>query len=228
MPEYTKEGHRTRVRDKCLKSGFASLNERDKLELLLFYAIPRIDTKKLAHELLDIFGNLAGVLDASMERLTQVRGIGENSALLIKLIPEIIKEYTEQSNISKPLDKSDAMCNFFKTSFAGKTNEEIQVACLDEKLCLTEVKTIMTGTSNVVCMDIRELAKFTYACDSENVVIAHNHPNGDTTPSDDDIKMTVDLYKKLKIVGINLLDHIIVAGGQAVSLRELGVFGMLK
>ncbi len=228
MAEYSKNGHRSRLRDRCLEAGFESFTERDKLELLLFYALPRIDTKPIAHDLLDRFKNIAGVLDASMEQLTEIRGIGENSAVLIKLIPEIIKEYTEHKNLNQPLDTTEAVCNYFRTKFSGETEENIRVACLDDKLRLIECRIIAKGVSNAVYLDIRNLVKFTYTCNSENIIIAHNHPNGDTIPSDEDIKMTADLFKKLKSIGINLLDHVIVAGGQAASLRSIGAFGLLK
>lgn len=222
------KGRRQRNRKKFLKSGFTGFADHEKLEFLLYYAIPLRDTNPIAHRLLNKFKTISGVFDASVEQLIQINGIAENSAVLLKLIPEMLKEYTLSKNILQPMDSTETVCNFFKTHFAGDSNEVIKAAFVDDKLRLIACENIAEGTPGSVYLDIRKLIKFTYMNNSENIIIAHNHPNGDTTPSDEDIRMTAEIYKTLKPVGINLIDHIIVAKGQAVSLRNAGAFSLLK
>ncbi len=228
MSDNVHKGRRERTRQKFLKSGFTGFADHEKLELLLFYAISVKDVNPLAHNLLTKFQTISGVFDASVEQLMQVDGIGENTAILIKLIPELSKEYFLSKNTRAALDSFDAVCDFFKTQFIGLENEVIKVACLDDNLRLIACEDIGEGTPGSVYIDIRKLVKFTYFHNSENIIIAHNHPNGEAVPSNDDLKTTADIFKKLKAVGIELVDHIVVAKGQATSIQQVGGFSMLK
>ncbi|MBQ3566135.1 MAG: DNA repair protein RadC [Oscillospiraceae bacterium] len=228
MSDNVHKGRRERTRQKFLKTGFTGFADHEKLELLLFYAISVKDVNPLAHNLLTKFHTISGVFDASVEQLMQVDGIGENTAILIKLLPELSKEYFLSKNTRVALDSFDAVCDFFKTQFIGLRNEVIKVACLDDNLRLIACEDIEEGTPGSVYVDIRKLVKFTYFHNSENIIIAHNHPNGDAVPSNDDLKTTADIFKKLKAVGIELVDHIVVAKGQATSIKKVGGFSMLK
>lgn len=226
MSEYSYKHHRERMRQKYLASGLNGFSDRDKLEFLLFYAIPVKDTKPIAHDLLEKFKTLGGVFDASIDELVKVKGVGTNTAILIKFIPELVKDYAVSSNINEALDTSEAVCNFFKKLYVNELNEVLKVACLDDRLRLVCCENLMEGNPGSVRVDIRKLVSFTYAHNSENIIIAHNHPNGEPIPSDDDIRMTAELYKILKPLGIVLLDHIIVAKGRALSLKECGALSM--
>ena len=119
-------------------------------------------------------------------------------------------------------------CEYFKNQFLGENVEKVRIACVDDKLRLVDCAVISEGTPGTVAVNIRKIVEFTYKNKCESIIIAHNHPNGDLIPSDEDIKATSDLFRTLKPVGIMLLDHIIVAGGQAISLKESGAFTPLK
>lgn len=226
MAEYTKNGHRSRLRDKCIHSGFKHLSERDKLELLLFYAIPRIDTKPIAHALLDQFKTIGSILDAPVHELTKIDGIGPNAALLLKLIPELIYDYSKSKVSEKSFTKPEDICNFFVNEYVYEINEVVKVAYLDDRLKLIECVSIAEGKPDSVTINLRKLIEYTYKYNSSNIIIAHNHPNGDTTPSNKDLKITNEIYRILKPIDIELLDHIIVAKNRAVSLKSIGAFTM--
>ncbi|MBE6845522.1 MAG: DNA repair protein RadC [Ruminococcus sp.] len=228
MAENIHKGHRQRIRQKFMKTGFTAFADHEKLELLLFYAIPMKDTNPIAHNLLNRFKSIGGVFDATYEQLMEVDGISESTAVFLKLVPEMAKEYMLSENIHVCMDSTEAVCNFFSTQFIGDVNEKIKIACVDDRLRLICCETIAEGTPGSVKVDIRTLVKFTYMNNSESIIMAHNHPNGDSLPSDDDIRHTTEIYKKLRMVGINLIDHIVVAKGQATSLKSVGAFSLLK
>ncbi|MGN0612482.1 MAG: RadC family protein [Porcipelethomonas sp.] len=228
MSENIHEGHRKRLREKFLKSGFTGFADHEKLELLLFYSRPRGDTNVIAHKLMDRFRTIGGVFDAGIEQLMEIKGISEVSAVLIKLIPELFKEYSLSKTLLQPLDTFERVCNFFKEQLNSERDEKLMVACVDDRLRLISCEVISEGDADSVAVNIRKLIEFTYKNNCSNILIAHNHPNGDTIPSDKDIKITREIYKVLKPVGITLLDHIIVAKGSAASLKESGGFALIK
>ncbi|MBQ8435399.1 MAG: hypothetical protein IJX24_05265 [Oscillospiraceae bacterium] len=228
MADNIHKGHRQRIRQKFMKTGFTAFSDHEKLELLLFYAIAVKDTNPIAHNLLNRFKSIGGVFDATYEQLMEVDGISESTAVFLKLVPEMAKEYTLSKNIHVCMDSTEVVCNFFSTQFIGDINEKVKIACVDDRLRLICCETIAEGTPGAVNVDIRTLVKFTYMNNSESIIMAHNHPNGDSLPSDDDIRHTAEIYRKLKTVGINLIDHIVVAKGKATSLKSVGAFSLLK
>lgn len=229
MADSIHNGHRERMRKKFLKFGFDVFEEHEILELLLFYSIPRTDTNKTAHRLLDKYKTISAVFDADLEDLKEVEGISESSAILLKMIPCLSKAYTISLGARTSfLNKTNIVLDYFKNQFLNDKTEKIRIVCLDSKLKLIAEKVIAEGSPGQVSVTIRSIAEFTYQNKCDNVIMAHNHPNGDTTPSDEDIRSTAKIYKALKDVGINLLDHIIVAGNDAISLRESGAFSLLK
>lgn len=228
MSENIHKGHRERMRKKLIQSGFDGFTNHEILELLLFYSRPRIDTNAIAHRLIDKYKTISGVCNADIEDLKEIEGIDEASAVLIKMIPLLAKEYMNSSSNSIHMSNYNTVCEYFKTQFLGETVEKIRIACLDDKLRLISGKIIAEGAPGGVGINIRRIVEFTYKNKCENVILAHNHPHGDIIPSDDDIKATAEIYNTLKPVGINLLDHIIVADGQAISLKESGAFSLLK
>lgn len=227
MSKKNYEGHRKRVRQKFLETKLAGFGDHEKLELLLFYARPGIDTKDIAYDLLKEFKTIAGVFDASIDQLMEIGGIGEAAAILIKLIPEMSKEYINSKSNLMVMDNYKTVCDYFKNKFIGEKNEIIMAACVDDRLRLISCVKLSEGTPSSADMNIRKLVEFTYKHNCESIILAHNHPNGDLIPSDDDIRVTKEIYKFLKPVGITLLDHIIAAGGEAISLREAGAFTII-
>ena len=158
----------------------------------------------------------------------EIKGISETSATLLKLVPAFSQEYILSKNMYTVLDNHEAVCEFFRSQFAGEINEKIKVACLDDRLRLICCDELSEGTISSVKLDIKTLVKYIYKNNSESIIIAHNHPNGELLPSDEDIRMTTEIYKKLKPIGIELIDHIIVAKGQAISLKDIGAFALLN
>ena len=215
MADNVHKGHRERVRKKFIKTGFTGFADHEKLELLLFYSRPRIDTNAIAHNLIDKFKTIGGVFDADFDMLKEVDGVDEATAVLLKI------SLTSMGNYK-------TACEYFKNQFLGENVEKVRIACVDDKLRLVDCAVISEGTPGTVAVNIRKIVEFTYKNKCESIIIAHNHPNGDLIPSDEDIKATSDLFRTLKPVGIMLLDHIIVAGGQAISLKESGAFTLLK
>lgn len=216
------KGHRERMRKKFLNSELGGFEPHEILEVLLFYSIPRSNTNEIAHQLMNKFHTFNGVFDAEPESLKEIKGISDASVVLIKIIQVIVKEYILAANKNISMSSYNVVCDFFKAVYIGKTKEIIHAALLDEKLKLISVKAIAEGEPGSVKVEIKKLAKYAINNNSDNIIIAHNHPNGDITPSDEDIRSTNSLQKSLESLGINLLDHIIVAGFQAISLKEYG------
>lgn len=228
MADNVHKGHRERVRKKFIQSGFDSFNNHEILEFLLFYSRPRIDTNVIAHRLIDKYHSISAVCDADIEDLKEVEGIDEASAVLIKMIPLLAKEYLTSDNKRIMLNNYTAVFDYFKSQFLGETIEKIRIACLDDKLRLIAGQVIAEGIPGSVSINVRRIAEFTIKNKCDNIIIAHNHPNGDIIPSNDDIRATAEIFNGLKPIGIHLLDHVIVAGGRAISLKESGAFSLLR
>ena len=177
MSENIHKGHRERMRKKFIQSGFDGFTNHEILELLLFYSRPRIDTNAIAHRLIDKYKTISGVCNADIEDLKEIEGIDEASAVLIKMIPLLAKEYMNSSSNSIHMSNYNTVCEYFKTQFLGETVEKIRIACLDDKLRLISGKIIAEGAPGGVGINIRRIVEFTYKNKCENVILAHNHPD---------------------------------------------------
>ncbi|MGN0620843.1 MAG: RadC family protein [Porcipelethomonas sp.] len=228
MNENIHKGHRKRIKQKFIEAGFTGFNEHEILELLLFYSRPRIDTNEIGHRLINTFGSIGGVFDADFEALKEIEGIDESSAVLLKMIPALTREYLSSKNNSKYLNTYEKTCTYFRNLFLGEKEEKVRAVCLDDKLRLVACTVISEGTPGKVDINIRKLVEFAYRNKCESLILAHNHPNGDAIPSDNDIKTTAYVFNTLKPIGINLVDHIIVADNDAISMKESGAFTLLK
>lgn len=216
------EGHRDRLKERFLKDGLDNFEQHNILELALFYAIPRKDTNEIAHRLIDTFGSVSGVFNASYEQLLEVNGIGENAACFIKLIPELARCYYNDLGRDKiqVLNSTDAAGEFFIPKFIGRTEEHIFMAALDGKSRLLKFELVAKGVVNEVSISVRKIVEVAVKHNAVSVIIAHNHPNGVALPSPDDIDTTLRIVDALNLVNVKLLDHIIVAGNDYVSLRD--------
>ncbi len=228
MADFNHEGHRERMRKKFLKTGFETFEPHEILEMLLFYSVPRKDTNELGHMLIKEFDTFRSVCDADINELMKIKGITENSAVLIKMIPQLAKAYMASQEKNVYLKTTKAMSEYFVNRFLGETSERVRVVCLNDKLMLINETVIAEGSPGDVRINVRKIVEFTYQNKCENIVIAHNHPNGDALPSSDDIRATREIYKILKPIGVNLIDHIVVSGNDATSLKDSGAFSMLK
>lgn len=221
----THDGHRDRVKKEFLAGGLDAFPDHKALELLLFYANPRKDVNPLAHELIDSFGSLSGVLDADPEDLMKVPGMGEHGTVLLKLIPALSAKYLASRTDSVTIirDSSDLQ-RLFAPYFFGARNEMSYLACFDGKMKLLGVRKLSEGGPNETNVGPRQIAAAALVFNATAVVLAHNHTSGVANPSDDDISTTRYLRQVLEGVGIVLYDHVIMVDDDMVSLRDSGYF----
>ena len=165
--------------------GLESFNELNALELLLCYAIPRRDTNELAHRLLDAFGSLSGVFQASMQELTSIPGIGENAAALILMVPQIVKKaHVSKAKETKIIRNSTDAGNYLLPYFLDEQDEIVMMLCLDNKRAVICCREMGRGVVNCVDANIRRMVETALKVKTTTVIIAHNHPNGVALPSE--------------------------------------------
>lgn len=221
-------GHRERLRQRFLNEGLDHFDDHNILELLLFYCIPQKDTNELAHRLIEQFGSFSQVFLADYEALKAVKGMTANAAVLLKMIPPLFGRYLErmQAPEEEPLNSSEKIGNFLIPKFMGQTEESVYLLCFNNVCKLLKCEKISTGGLSQAAIDVRKLAETAFQCKAANVILAHNHPHGLARPSSQDVRVTSWLYSVLKPLGIELLDHFVVAGGNYVSMMEMGYLGV--
>ena len=218
-------GHRKRVKARFREHGMDNFAEHEVLELLLYYAVPRGDVNPLAHALMERFGTLAGVMDADMEELCRMEGVGENTALLIKLIPQFCRRYMmSRTSVGEVLNSTEKAGAYLIPRFYAKRDESVYMVCLDAKCKVLHCREISQGSVNSASVDVRKVVENALAHNATQVIIAHNHTSGVAIPSREDIETTRRLQSALKAVDIDLVDHIIVADDDFVSLADNGYF----
>lgn len=222
--ENVHEGHRKRLRQRFLSEGLESFEPHNVLELLLFYTNPRIDTNELAHRLIERFGSLAGVFNAHVDELVKVRGLGESGAVLLHLVPQLLRVYSLDNHDRAPLDTARRMCDYCMAAFLGTSVEEVRVICLDDTLRVISNTIISEGAFSNVSINARRIVDVAFRSRSDLLILAHNHPNGKELPSEQDEVATRQIFKLLKALGMTLLDHIVVGGTNAFSMRDGGYF----
>lgn len=219
------KNHRARIRETVRKTGIENMQEHNILELLLFYSIPRIDTNELAHRLIERFGSLRRVFDASYEQLLEVDGMGESSALLISSIPGITRRYIESGIASKTvLSDPKEVEEYAVKKYYGVSEEIFYMLCLDPSGNLINCVKLGHGSVNTVTVDKRRAMENALINKADIVILAHNHPNGIAAPSKEDISLTEELAKLFSGIGIRLADHIIVAQNDALSLSTVSKY----
>lgn len=218
----THDGHRQRLKTEFLARP-DSFPDHKLLELLLFYANPRSDTNPLAHELLDRFGSLAGVLDASPEELQKVKGVGEHAAVLFKAAKELSGRYlTVRTQVDDIARNSRDYFNQLRYYFFGAQRELLYLLCMDGKHKVLGIRKLGEGSVNSVAITTRLIAEAALSLNAAAVVLAHNHVSGIALPSEDDIATTQSLAPILSKLGIELVDHVIFVDDDMVSLRDSG------
>lgn len=217
----TDEGHRQRVKNRFRSEGLDNFDEVHVLELLLFYAVPRIDTKPLARSLLDRFGSLALVLEATEEELMTVPGIGENIATFLPLITAAGRYYRRQkADRQVILDSLEKYGDYLLNMFYGKRNEAVYLLCLDSKFKVLCCREVGEGDANCVNVPIRKAVEIALSTNATMVIMAHNHPSGIALPSREDIDTTERLAKALGAMDIILADHVVVADDDYISMVQ--------
>lgn len=217
------DGHRQRLKERFLRSGLDSFTDVQVLELALFYCIPRKDTNPIAHALLEHFGSLSQVLEASVEELQNVPGIGENTATYLTMLPQIGRFYlvdrSQREVILPTIDKCGA---YLVPYFFGRGTESVFLLCLDAKCKVLCCREVGQGSVNSAGISVRKIVEIALGTNATTVVLAHNHPSGLALPSAEDIQTTRRVAAALRAVEVHLADHIVVADGDYVSMVQSG------
>lgn len=218
-------GHRQRIRNRFDKEGLDSFDEVHALELLLTYAIPRIDTKPIARRLLDRFGSFSAVLEATKEELKAVEGIGETSALFIRLLNDTGRYYqVRKDRDPKVLNSTQACGEYLKKFYYGLRNETIYMLCLDAKCKLLSCNKVGEGDMNSANIPVRKVVEQVLSTNATAVVLAHSHPGGLLLPSMEDVVATNTLSETLFALGVVLADHLIVMDDEWISMAQSGYY----
>ncbi len=221
-------GHRQRLRRRFLEEGLEGFEEHQVLELLLFNALPRQDTNGLAHLLLQRFGGLSAALEADPADLASIPGMGDAAAAFLSLIPPLTRRYLQ----NKAARDKPSLADPFKASeyvlalTAGRTEEVFYVLCLDLRARLLFPALLSRGTVNEAHVNPRQVVEAALRHKAVEVILAHNHPSGTTTPSQADRNLTKILMNALVPIGIRLVDHLITAQGSCFSMAQEGVLGV--
>ena len=219
------DGHRQRLKERFLREGLDNFEQLQVLELLLFYCIPRQDTNPIAHALLDRFGSVSKVLEATPEELKKVPGVGESAALFLSLIMATGRYYLVNQKEKDTILTSIEKCGqYLLPFFHGRRNETVFLLCLDAKCKVLCCKEVGEGSVNSAAVPIRRIVEMALGANATSVVLAHNHPSGLALPSGEDIQTTRRLNLALRAVEIELVDHVVVADGDYVSLAQSGMY----
>lgn len=222
LPSYIKD-HRKRLRQRFLSGGANALPDYELLELVLFRAIPRQDVKPLAHLLLETFGDFNRVLSAPTVRLTEVKGVGEAVITELKIIEAAAHRLARSRVLQRHvLTGWDALVDYCHTTMAHREIEQFRVLYLDLKNTLIADEEQARGTVNHVPVYPREVVKRALEINASALILVHNHPSGDPTPSQSDIAMTHQIQSACETMGITLHDHLIVGKSRELSFRAEG------
>jgi len=222
-PSYIAD-HRKRLRARFLSGGAAALPDYEMLELVLFRAIPRQDVKPLAHALLQVFGDFNGVVAASAERLAEVHGVGDAVICELKIIEAAAQRLARARVMQRPVVSSwDALLDYCHTTMAHRDTEQFRVLYLDRKNVLIADEEQARGTVDHVPVYPREVVKRALELNASAIILVHNHPSGDPTPSPEDIAMTARIEAAAEALGLTLHDHLVIGKSREVSFRSEGL-----
>ena len=217
-------GHRERLRARFLKGGADAMPDYELLELALFAAIPRRDTKPIAKALLARFGSFAEVIAAPPARLMEIAGVGESVVQQLKVIEAAAHRSAKTAVIKRPVLSSwTALLDYCTAAMARVTNEEFRVLFLDRKNVLIADEVQNRGTVDHTPVYPREIVKRALELSASSIILVHNHPSGDPTPSRADISMTREVVMAAKTLGIAVHDHLVIGRGGHASFKSLGL-----
>jgi DNA repair protein RadC len=217
-------GHRERLRERFAKGGADAMPDYELLELTLFAALPRRDTKPLAKALLARFGSFAEVIAAPRARLLEVKGVGETVVHHLKIVEAAAHRLAKTRVINRPaLSSWTALLDYCTTAMARSANEEFRVLFLDRKNILVADEVQNRGTVDHTPVYPREIIKRALELSASSIILVHNHPSGDPTPSKADIAMTREVASAAKALGIAVHDHLVIGRGGHASFKSLGL-----
>ncbi|WP_309664901.1 DNA repair protein RadC [Tabrizicola sp.] len=222
LPSYIAD-HRKRLRDRFIDGGAQAMPDYEMLELVLFRAIPRQDVKPLARLLLDSFGDFNRVITASPARLLTVKGVGEAVVLELKIVEAAAQRMMRARIMHRPVLSSwDALLDHCHTTMAHRETEQFRILFLDRKNVLIADEEQARGTVDHVPVYPREVVKRALELNASAIILVHNHPSGDPTPSDADLAMTHQINEACQALGLTLHDHLIIGKSRELSFRSAG------
>lgn len=214
-------GHRQRMRERFLAGGLDGFSDHEVFELILFYAIPRRDVNELSHRLVEHFGSLRGVFDADIGELCAVDGIGENAAILIKLMTESFRRYAlGDEDMPFVYDTLKKVGEYAVKLYIGVAVEKLYAMLFDNKMMLIDTVMLAEGAVNSVRVSTRTIAEKALKKNASSVILIHNHPNGTPYPSEEDANFSKYLRDTLATLDITLIEHVIVSGRYYVPVFE--------
>ena len=218
------DGHREKMRRRFLETELEGFADHEALELLLYYAIPRRDTNPIAHALMERYGSLSAVLNAPVDDLRQVDGIGESAAILLSLVSKISRK-ARLADVSQDtiLNSSERAGAYLLEQLSGETREMVYLLCLDRKGKLLACKRLADGDVASADLNIRKVVETALLTSASAAILSHNHPSGVALPSADDEAATRQVRDALRTIGVELVDHIIVADQDFVSMADSGM-----
>ena len=217
------DGHRQRLKQRFQEEGLDGFTQIQALELLLFYCIPRKDTNPIAHALIERFGSFSQVLEAPVAELCKVPGVSRNTALFLQLNREVGRFYlVDRMQKNTVLTTLDACAAYMVPRFYGRSVETVYLLCLDAKCKVLCCKEVGEGSVNSAGISVRKIVETALHANATSVVLAHNHPSGLALPSEEDLQTTRRIAAGLQAVEIQLVDHIIVADDDYVSMAQSG------
>lgn len=226
MLKNLEKGHRERLRKRYIKSGLEGFNDYEILELLLTYSIARKDVKPIAKELIEKFGTIDEIAKSDIKSLLEVDGIGEGSAVFLKLIGDVAltlyREKIEDKDILT-IKSKNILLSYLRGEIGHSPREEFKILFLDISNKLIASETLFSGTIDKSAIYPREIVERVIKNRAKSVIFAHNHPSGNISPSKKDIELTQYMYDSLKLLEIRLLDHIIVTKNSYFSFLEEGL-----
>ena len=218
------DGHREKMRRRFLETGLEGFADHEALELLLYYAIPRRDTNPIAHALMERYGSLSAVLNAPVEDLQKVEGVGESAAILLSLAARLSRKARLADAAQETiLNSSERAGAYLLERYAGETREAVYMLCLDRKGKLLACKRLADGDASSANLNIRKVVETALLTSASAVILSHNHPSGVALPSADDETATRQVREALSTIGVALADHIIVADQDFVSMADSGM-----
>lgn len=222
LPSYIRD-HRKRLRDRFRDGGAEAVPDYELLELLLFRSIPRQDVKPLARALIDRFGDFGRVLSAAPERLAEVKGVGDAVVQDLKIVEAAAHRLARSRVLNRQVISSwDRLLDYCHTTMAHRSTEQFRVLYLDRKNVLIADEEQGRGTVDHVPVYPREVIKRALELEASALILVHNHPSGDPTPSEADIVMTHRIRDAADTLGLTLHDHLVIGSGSEVSFRGQG------
>jgi DNA repair protein RadC len=214
--------HRQRVKERFRWEGLDHFAAHEVIELLLFFGIPQGEVNGLAHELVDRFGGIAGILDAGEDELLKVKGVGPHTAMLFSIIPQLFRRYRMDKNRELILRSSAGAGEYLVSYYIGRQQETVVLITLDALRRVTGTHVLHKGSMSNAELNAQLVLKQALVKQAPAVILAHNHPAGVALPSEEDKSATAHIKGVLRAAGIELSDHIIVADNDYVSFSESG------